>query len=86
VTLDVQQPAIISLLKCRLTQLFTGESHRRREAVTLSRFDRSSARYFRQTGAQSLSGGFAIGCDSVEYCCDAHAIEPTVDQSFIVVL
>ena len=36
---------------------------------------RSSA--VRQTCAQALSGWFATNCDSVEYYCDAYAIEPT---------
>jgi hypothetical protein len=45
---------------------------------------RSSA--FGQTAVQVLSGSFSISCDSVEYYCDAYAIEPTVDQSSIVVL
>src|SRR2546430_4067239 len=44
---------------------------------------RSSA--FGQIGVRDPSGWSAIGCDSVEYYCDAYASEPTVDQSFIVI-
>jgi hypothetical protein len=56
------------------------DSHRLRKSRPESQASialRSGA--FRQTGAQTLSGGFAITGDSVEYCCDVHA--PTGRQS-----
>src|ERR1700745_1372939 len=39
---------------------------------------------FRQTGARSPSGWSATDFGSAEYCCDACAGAPNVDQSFAV--
>ena len=41
---------------------------------------------FRRTGARAPSGWSAAGCDSVGYCFDAPASEPSVDQSSVVAL